>query len=77
MTVGGLLLTAIAYGLIQYLREPKNGFTYQLGFDKHLLDKMNIEALIIAETFTTTVPAENNTGFGGGSFGGGGASGDF
>lgn len=77
MTVGGLLLTGIACGLIQYLKEPKYGFTYLAGSDKYLLDKMNIEALVIAETFTATAPAENTTGFGGGSFGGGGASGDF
>jgi hypothetical protein len=77
MTVGGLILMGIAYALIQYLQQPKNGFTYEAIADKHLLDKMNIEAIVIAETFTAVQPADNHTGFGGGSFGGGGSSGYF
>lgn len=77
MTVGGLILTGIAYALIKYLKQPKYGFTYQAIYDKHLPDKINIEALVIAETFSAAQPADNSTGFGGGSFGGGGATGDF
>lgn len=77
MTVGGLLLTALAYALIKYLQQPKYGFTYQTIYDKHLPDKINIEALVIAETFSAVQPADASAGFGGGSFGGGGASGDY
>lgn len=77
MTVGGLLLTALAYALIKYLQQPKYGFTYQTIYDKHLPDKINIEALVIAEIFSAVQPADASAGFGGGSFGGGGASGDY
>lgn len=77
MTVGGLILIAVAYALIQFLKQPQYGFTYEVLDGKHLPDKINIEALIIAETFVPPQPADNINGFGGGSFGGGGARGDF
>jgi hypothetical protein len=77
MTVIGLILIGIAYVVTQYLKEPKYGFTFSAGIDRDLLDKINIEAVVIAETFTAVQPIDNKTGFGGGSFGGGGATGDF
>ncbi len=77
MTAGGLILTAVAYALIQFLKQPQYGFTYEALADKHLSDKINIEALVIAETFAASQPGDNSNGFGGGSFGGGGASSDF
>jgi hypothetical protein len=77
MAAGGLVLIAMAYAVIQYLKEPKLDFTYAAIGDKHLPYKMNIEAIVIAETFTTVQADDTNTSFGGGSFGGGGANGDF
>ena len=77
MTMVGLVLIGIAYVVTQYVKEPKYGYTNAASADKHFLDKINIEALVIAETITTVQPIENNTSFGGGSFGGGGATGDF
>ena len=77
MVIGGLVLILIAYAVIQYLQKPKHGFTYTINTDKNLLDKINLEGIVIAETFTPVQPADSNTSFGNGSFGGGGASGDF
>jgi hypothetical protein len=77
MTFGGLLLTGIAYWLIRYLKQPKHGFTYAETTDNNPMNKLNIEALVIAETFNTAQPDDNTKSFGGGSFGGGGASGEF
>jgi len=77
MTLIGLILIGIAYAVTQYLKEPKYGFTFAASTDKYLFDKINVEAIVIAETFTAVQPIDNNTSFGGGSFGGGGASGDF
>ncbi len=77
MTFGGLLLIGIAYALIQYLQQPKYGFTYQKIIDSDALDKLNIEGIVIAETFGGVKSADANNFFGGGSFGGGGATDKF
>lgn len=76
--IGGALLVAIAYALIRYLREPKQGFTYKKGNDPGFMNKLQIESLIIAETFPTTQQqTDTNFQFGGGSGGGAGASGEY
>ena len=82
MTIGGILLIAIAYALIKFLHQPKNGFTYRVIAERNAQDKLNLEGLIIAESFneiqnTGQPAADEGRAFGGGSFGGGGASGDF
>lgn len=79
MAFGGIIMIAIAYVLIKYLHEPKHGFTYREQTDKLFIDKLQIESLIIAESFTgpSAQPAAGNTAFGGGSGGGGGATGNF
>ena len=82
MTIGGILLIATAYALIKYLHQPKNGFTYEVIAEENTQDKFNLEGLIIAESFTGIQNAgqpatDDGRTFEGGSFGGGGASGDF
>jgi hypothetical protein len=76
MLMGGIILIVIAYALTKYLAQPKNGFTAAEISNTLLKDEMNIEGLIIAETFAAK-ETEARSLFGGGSFGGGGASGDF
>lgn len=76
MTVAGVLLIGIAYFLLQYLKEPKNGFTSKELSGKDKQEKHNIEALIISETFSPGQTG-NRQDFGGGDFGGGGASGNY
>lgn len=77
MTIAGSILLIFCYGLISYLKQPKFGFTYAELNKENKFEKLQIESLIIAETFgQQTKPAET-TKFGGGSFGGGGAGGDF
>ncbi len=76
MLLGGIILIVISYALTKYLAQPKNGFTSAEVNNGRLKDKMNIEGLIIAESFGGG-EAAGNPKFGGGSFGGGGASGDF
>ncbi len=79
MAIGGIIMIAIAYTLIKYLHEPKFGFTYLEKGDKLFIDKLQIESLVIAESFTgpSAQPATGDTQFGGGSGGGGGATGGF
>ncbi len=75
MIAAGILMTLIAYLLIKYLKEPKFGFTSEA--EKNSKTSLNIEALIIAETLSGEAQPQTDTRFGGGSFGGGGASGEF
>jgi uncharacterized membrane protein YgcG len=72
MAICGIVLLAIAYWLTKYFRVPRHGFTADsiTGENKH------IESLIIAQTFTRETGNADNR-FGGGSFGGGGSSGNF
>lgn len=77
MTIGGILLLAIAYALIQYLKQPKFGFTYEDNSVDNKKNKLHVESLLVAETFGQHAPAPGTTKFGGGSFGGGGATDDF
>jgi uncharacterized membrane protein YgcG len=78
MVIGGIIMIGIAYALIKYLTPPKYGFTYQEQPDKLFIDKLQIESLVIAQTFSgTSQPDNSGTQFGGGSGGGGGATGDF
>lgn len=79
MIIGGSGLIGGAYGLIRYLHSPKYGLTSIASGDRHLLEKLHIEALVLAETFQSATPRPADTGvhFGGGSGGGGGATGEF
>ncbi|MEO7049719.1 MAG: hypothetical protein ABI091_30730, partial [Ferruginibacter sp.] len=77
MTLGGILMVLIAWVLTRYLHTAKNGFT-SIEIDKrNAPGKAQIEALILAQTFSQTHAQNADTKFGGGDFGGGGASGDF
>lgn len=76
MTIGGIILLAIAYGLMKWLHEPVKGFTSREIVTKNKNDIMQLEALILLQTFKPGTNSDT-TKFGGGNFGGGGASGDF
>jgi hypothetical protein len=75
MTVGGCILLGISYFLIRYLKTPKHGLTYQNEEEGNRL--MNLEGILIAQTFGGAHKPNSDPNFGGGSFGGGGASGGF
>jgi len=78
MLTGGIVFIALAYALIKYLHEPKYGFTYRQQNDLFFMDKLTVESLVIAQTFSgSQLPTDTGTQFGGGSGGGGGASGEF
>jgi len=79
LTLGGCILLALSYLLIKYLKTPKHGFTYAEPNGKSLMDRINIESLIIGETFshTSNAPTQSNSTFGGGSSGGGGSSANY
>ncbi len=76
MLIGGIIFIAICYALTKYLSQPKYGFTADEIKSKTKGGIINIESLVIAETFNQNT-SEPTTTFGGGSGGGGGASGEF
>lgn len=78
MTLGGLGMIGIAYALIRYLKVPRHGFTAASSDERHAMEALQIESLIIAQTMShAATPRQEQFGFGGGSAGGGGASGDY
>jgi len=77
MLIGGLVLIGAAYGCIKYLKTPRYGLTDENTDDPHFLDKLHLESVIIAETYTPQAPVTDDFQFGGGTGGGGGASGTY
>lgn len=77
MTLAGIIMVLVAWALTRYLHIPKNGFTSVEIDKKNAPGKAQIEALILAQTFSQTHVQNADTKFGGGDFGGGGGSGDF
>jgi hypothetical protein len=77
LCMSGLILICIAYAFIRYLKQPRKGFTYQEVYEPKLIDKLQVESIIITQTFGQPTPETSHTKFGGGSGGGAGASGNF
>jgi uncharacterized membrane protein YgcG len=79
LSIGGAVLLAISYAVIKHLKTPKHGFTTAPLKRSSVLDHLNIESMIIGETFghTGTAPTETTSPFGGGSAGGGGSSSNY
>ncbi|MBY0424768.1 MAG: hypothetical protein K2Q22_03945 [Cytophagales bacterium] len=77
LTIGGIVMVLVAWFAIRYLNEPKLGLTYQEDKEVQDLEKFDTEALVIAQTFSDQSAGQDKTSLGGGSFGGGGASGGF
>ena len=75
--VYGLLLIAVSYFVIRYLRKGKSRFTYKVKADG--LGLTHIEQLAVTAAFSGTglSSTEKGTQFHGGSFGGGGAGSDY
>ncbi|WP_143307022.1 hypothetical protein [Chitinophaga vietnamensis] len=77
MVLAGIVMIGISWGLLRYLRTPRHGFTYQAPDDPAMLDKLNAESLLIAQTMVPAPPAKPGFQFGEGTGSGGGASGDY
>ena len=78
LSLAGIMLIALSHWLIKFLSTAKSGYSSKQS-NKPNSTLLNLEALILAETFaqTGTHTNTNPTNFGGGSGGGGGASGAF
>lgn len=74
----GAFLFALSYFTTRYLAKHKGPYTHESDGDTTMLQE--IEEQLIEQTIATQNPPESGKkpdGFGGGQFGGGGASGDF
>ena len=79
LTLAGIFTILVAWLTIRYLATPKNGFTYTEPGEKLLLDYLRVESLITAQSVANmpSAPKHDDSRFGGGDFGGGGASESF
>lgn len=79
LTLGGLILFAIAYFSIKKLKEKESGLTFKSDRINNSNALLNAEALIVASTFgmKPAVKTESPMEFGGGGFSGGGSEGSF
>ncbi len=75
MIIAGAILFCVSGYVIRKLKTPCKGFTFKHA-DKER-DFVEVESLLIAQTFGKTTTKSNDIDFGGGSFGGGGAGGGF
>lgn len=76
MLVAGIILIAVSYALIKYLRTPKHGFSFENNNLKRK-ELLNAEAIIIAQVFGKPGAQQKGFDYGGGSSGGGGATGNY
>ncbi|TDP03397.1 hypothetical protein [Flavobacterium sp. 245] len=79
LTLGGLILFAVAYFSIKKLKEKESGITFKPDRINHSDDFLNAEALIVASTFgmKPEVKIDYPMEFGDGGFSGGGSGGSF
>ncbi|MDQ6529072.1 hypothetical protein [Flavobacterium sp. LHD-85] len=79
LTLGGVVLFAIAYFSIKKLKEKESGMTFKPDRINHSDNLLNAEALVVASTFgmKPEVKTDSPMEFGGGGFSGGGSDGSF
>jgi len=79
LTLGGIILLVIVYGVIKYLKANPHGFTAADTNKADIMDRLKVESLITGETLghTHTGHASQGDKFGGGDFGGGGSGGNY
>jgi hypothetical protein len=76
MSIGGIIMILLAYFVTKYLTPPKYGFTHAEPNDPKLNGLLNLESLVVTETFNQATPVEpeKRFDFGGGSAGGAGST---
>lgn len=79
LVVSGVILLAVVFLVIKYLKFPKKGFTYADRNSKHWANNIHVESILVSSAASNIPPAHSaeSSRFGGGSFGGGGSSSDF
>ncbi len=77
LTIGGIILIGVAFIAIKYLKTPKKGFTHERLLARRL-ENLDTEMLVVSNTLGATAqqPQDQFKG-GGGTFGGGGSTGNW
>lgn len=73
----GTALIGISWITMRYLKHNRHGFTADEIADNNIMDNIQVESLIVGETFSGSPADVPQQRMGGGTFGGGGASGGF
>ena len=76
LTIAGSLVLGTAYWLTKYLKKAKHGFVFSTN-SKTEDNKENLEGYILSEAFAEKPVPVEETGFGGGTFGGAGAGSNY
>jgi hypothetical protein len=80
LTIGGIVMFAIAYFSIQKLKHKETGLTFKPDRINNSDAFLNAEALVVASAFgmkPEAKPQDSPMEFGGGGFSGGGSEGSF
>ncbi|OQP51794.1 hypothetical protein A4H97_26670 [Niastella yeongjuensis] len=79
MSIGGAIMILLAYFITKYLTPAKHGFTHAEPNDPGLAGLLQVESIIVAQTFhqTPTAEPDKHFDFGGGSGGGAGSTGNY
>jgi hypothetical protein len=78
LIICGALALLISYIITRLLNPPKNGFTTKQLKKDYIMEKLQLESLVISESFAdAAIPVEEGFEFGGGEFGGGGSGGGY
>jgi uncharacterized membrane protein YgcG len=77
LTIAGAIILLISIAVLNYLKTMRNGFTRDLLLTEKW-GAANLEAFVVSQTMGgNTIKTDSGFKGGGGTFGGGGASGDF
>jgi hypothetical protein len=77
MVTGGIIMIIVAYAVMRYLQAPRYGITDKPLDIENIEGGLQVESLVVAETFNEVPSPDEGFRFGGGSTGGGGATGQF
>jgi hypothetical protein len=79
MSIGGVVMILVAYFVTKYLTPAKHGFTHVEPNDPRIAGLLQVESLIVTQTFhqTPATQPDKHFDFGGGSGGGAGSTGDY
>ncbi|MDQ6813053.1 MAG: hypothetical protein M3040_04890 [Bacteroidota bacterium] len=76
MLIAGTVLSVASYLLIKYLKAAKGGFSFEKEADANK-ERIDMKSLILAQVSGKEAKVDAGVEFGGGSFGSGGAGGNF
>jgi hypothetical protein len=79
MSIGGIVMICVAWFITKYLTPHKNGITHAQPNDPKIAGLLQLESLVVTQTFhqTTAPEPDKQFDFGGGSGGGAGSSGGY